>query len=690
MSSRFPLVLLLNLTLVACSSTSGTGTPSDGTALLANATVVDDGMNSQDHCWEFDGAICTMFQPLKVRYATSHGDAIYVIANDVWDNVVLFQSPDRGVTWRRVAPKYNAYSWKQQAQLFFFQDRISAVMWEDRSESGNATTCRHYILDPKTLELTPGPNDSGVPVPCPSVYDNVTIAGVLSKTEYTLASFRHKTYDFTTGVATEDGFLPCTGEGCTVDAVGWIVPVVEDGSQAAVFTRYLSQDGKPEGCVVNVKTNTGFIGHICSTVPLVAQPESHVYPLLPAGGGLWLPLEYKGHGWLAQLNSYAPDKLESFDLGEGGADLGWKNVVRIRGKDTSKSRFWTVHNGAPHEIVLPPSPCTDDSKCHDIVNGLAGVGGTNSELQYVLDMGDGTYVMFHQLQIVDADMRTRFRLVATRARDANLPSAPSAAGTTELQCARESACFAAPHPIGLNDCVNRWMTMHGGSTTQDKSYQAFLGAKDCAAMSRADPLLAGSFGACTEPKCDGDVPLQCDFGKLISGMTCADVGTTCALTPGVGAGSFCTLPTGCSGPDDSSARCDGDKAINCPYSLDDCGARGLKCVMSEGHASCLATDKTCTQKFCDGDVAYDCFTAGPNPRQDCGRLGLTCRLGDCALTGEELTCDEIHFAPTCSGNVLTFCEAPTPDLRRQRSLDCAAVGLRCVTDSVVGAACALP
>lgn len=56
--------------------------------------------------------------------------------------------------------------------------------------------------------------------------------------------------------------------------------------------------------------------------------------------------------------------------------------------------------------MVPPSPCVDDSKCHDIVHGLAGLSGTHSELKYILDMGDGAYLMFHNIQVVDSELRT--------------------------------------------------------------------------------------------------------------------------------------------------------------------------------------------------------------------------------------------------------------------------------------------
>jgi hypothetical protein len=126
---------------------------------------------------------------------------------------------------------------------------------------------------------------------------------------------------------------------------------------------------------------------------------------------------------------------------------------------------------------------------------------------------------------------------------------------------------------------------------------------------------------------------------------------------------------------DTSARCDGDRAVNCPPvsglanrpGVRDCAVLTGKAdscqVIGSGetaYAACVVQASCATpgEQSCDGDIAVRCDADGIGEGEDCSQRGLTCRVSEgrafCAPPLPTATCAPVAKA-RCEGNAPAYC-----------------------------------
>lgn len=663
--SRFAPWLLVVL-LSACPSNPG-GTDS---LLRPDVVLVDDGQLSQDHCYEFDPVTCTQWRRYVLLDVAQDGDTVVAAARMdintapiITNGLALFVSRDRGATWKTVSTDFSPVGWTYALQLYFVDGRLSVLA---RKNLDPATGFFHYLVDLDTGQVTSGPQQVDRFAPDVSSFDRVH-DGKLSVMQFVLQSFRHWTFDLRTGAVDEDAFLRCDEGPCQVGPYE-MYPTTDPPPDAWRTTEITADDA---GVVVvcqltaSLSAQTHFRACSADTPQLFRASNDHQV----SGTVLWNATGWDGHAWYARVDTAAPTGVTKFDLGAGEVLWDQGGQVTVVRRPDNTPAFFQMLGGKPHELGLPTSPCR--TGCTDVVHGFAGVSGRNAQFERVFELDDGTFLVFFNLTTVDDQFRTRNQLLVARASDANTPQVSDGSSALEQQCARLGLCF--PGTADVEGCPKRWLELRGVDSAFDRAYQAFIAATDCAGLRNAEPLATGSSEPCAESHCEGPTALICG-GVLQGGLSCDTVGTTCSVQPTLG--PWCTPPTTC--PSDlTPPHCDGQNAVQCPSNLKDCAALGLECAVMNGNPDCVVPGASCTTAGCSGTIATTCREGHPVPRVDCGRLGMDCANGDCALRTAEPACTGPF---RCDGTKLRWCaqlDAPS-FLSKNVMADCAALGARCV------------
>ncbi len=294
-------------------------------------------------------------------------------------------------------------------------------------------------------------------------------------------------------------------------------------------------------------------------------------------------------------------------------------------------------------------------------------------LTWIIDRGGGDYLGFYSMDPIDRGAQNQLVVAPFHIDDG---SATAEAGALEKVCAREQACF--PDRVSLTDCINRWIELRAATSAQDTPYQRFVATTDCNGFRTSDPTVALPMTSGCSAGCSGNVGTGCDTGQVSSVVDCREWDSVCtydsvAAIPrctGGETGSLCS--TGGAGGCDASGR-----AYNCSTgALLDCRARGLGCGFDPefNYAFCSTAPAACTeaaQMICDGAIARNCRSAGLSViAHDCGRMGLTCSAGACALpSGPDCLPNE---NPSCDGTKIVFCWQGVS----RRSIDCSKLGFR--------------
>jgi hypothetical protein len=279
---------------------------------------------------------------------------------------------------------------------------------------------------------------------------------------------------------------------------------------------------------------------------------------------------------------------------------------------------------------------------------------------------------------------------------------PPAVEDVEHMCALLSTCPNLPLPpdahfSSVSGCVQALM----GVLTAPGAVKFSLLVRDCGLSSNScgelkKCMMAGAADDVCQDRgrngpagrCDdAGRAINCDHEKVIGIRNCPKGGEQCVVREGQASCVLgpCTAdnkegsPPACSASGTRILQCDHGKLTSF-----DCAAFGLKCMVTDGKASCAPPTTPCSgaSKRCDGNAAVGCVS-GHEVKVDCGAAGLSCKqaagsipVGACYATPSDADKCDPKDAAKCDGATIRYCFAG-----KKRSYFCRTLGFNtCVKD----------
>lgn len=617
---------------------------------------------SFEYCCLMQGiTTCTTFNHVVLVAVRHRGDRIGALVLVNGDHLVLAQSEDRGATWKTTDIIDDDYVRGSHVYLGGMDIVMTAdVTWLyiPRQEVGGLGMLysRGYLyrVDASGKLST---DDVKMPGNPPIEERDGRAIFIVPDMDPLSRDVSLLVYEVTPDNRSIDriALVPCTEPGCaTLSSAAFLG--TDDGDLYYAFTT--SAGAQPE-CLLAYRRSTQALSTVC--MPLSEWPGNEkLFAVLPYAGQqapLLRAFNRGDHVWAATMLDAGAGlgrASEPVDLGVGRLSTNlafnlWpqfrgmaivEDLPEIEGVIPDARLVRVPLTGPAQRVLLPTTPCEDDSKCG--YHAIPFQGQRIGHMAWTEPLGNDDYLVFYrsddapgmtaQQEVISVSLEhATYKDVAAEPFPAaaipGYPNAIEAAGIA-AKCALQQSCGS---PTDVLTCMYNWTTR---PTVDAAKHRAALLA------------FLASPNDCTSFNCQGIGP-NC----ARSGGDCEIDGNgsaACVFTDSTAACNTCT-------PDGRAITCNGSTIT----SVLDCTAVGQTCQCNGPACACVPPPCSAPAPSCVGDIYTECT---PGQSRDCSLIGQGCTLEPFNAEASYFPgCSPPPFGSECVGNVwcdgryLMFC-----------------------------------